>query len=37
MQNQTSMFWVFIFGFFERENDIKLVKGNEVLFHWKPL
>ena len=31
MQNQTSMFWVFIFGFFQCEND-KLVKGNEVFY-----
>ena len=29
MQDQTSMFWLFIFRFFQREND-KLVKGNEV-------
>ena len=31
MQDQTSMFWLFIFGFFQREND-KLVKGNEVFY-----
>ena len=29
MQDQPSMFWLFIFGFFPRENN-KLVKGNEV-------
>ena len=31
MQDQTSTFWLFIFGFFQREND-KLVKGNEVFY-----
>ena len=31
MQDQTSMFWLFVFGFFQREND-KLVKGNEVVY-----
>ena len=31
MQDQTSVFWLFIFGFFQREND-KLVKGNEVFY-----
>ena len=31
MQDQTSMFWLFIFGFFQREND-KLVIGNEVFY-----
>ena len=31
MQDQTSVFWLFIFGFFKREND-KLVKGNEVFY-----
>ena len=31
MQDQTSMFWLFIFGFFQRENE-KLLKGNEVFY-----
>ena len=31
MQDQTSMFWLSIFDFFQREND-KLVKGNEVFY-----
>ena len=31
MQDQTSMFWLFICGFFQRENN-KLVKGNEVFY-----
>ena len=31
MQDEASMFWLFIFGFFQREND-KLVKGNEVFY-----
>ena len=31
MQDKTSTFWLFIFGFFQREND-KLVKGSEVFY-----
>ena len=31
MQDQTSMIWLFIFGFFQRKNE-KLVKGNEVFY-----
>ena len=36
MQDQTSMFWLFIFGFFQREND-KLVKGSEVFYFIESL
>ena len=31
MQDETSMFWLFIFGLFQREND-KLVKGDGVFY-----
>ena len=31
MQDQTSMIWIFIFGFCQRKND-KLVKGSKVFY-----